>query len=139
MIYYVSREDYPSLSKGSSPGSDPQAPLLKSLAMKTFYEGSVRRHYISPTSTVVELRTGIGVSVARPESSRTGSRIFNYPNKVLERYPLLKRCRPKNKPFTVSRYDAGERPQRYPVYSTRRDARVQTLRSSTTTANLTAR
>ena len=122
MIYYVSREDYTQPVKGLIAGlKRHKQPLVKSISYeKLFYEGSgPSGHYVFTDFdrlSSYELESAFHIAVALRRHS-PDAHIFNYPNKVLERYPLLKRLASEDlNQFTVSRYDAGERPQRYPVF-----------------------
>lgn len=121
MIYYVSREDYTQPVKGLIAGLKQQRDLIKSISYeKLFYEGSGPvGHYVFTDFdrlSTYELESAFGMATALVQQA-PDARIYNYPNKILERYPLLRRLSAEGlNQFNVSRYDAGERPQRYPVF-----------------------
>jgi len=121
MIYYVSREDYTQPVKGLLAGLGQQKNSVKSISYeKLFYEGAGPvGHYVFTDFdrlSSYELESAFCIASALIAHA-PDARIFNYPNKVLERYPLLKKLSSEGlNRFDVSRYDAGERPQRYPVF-----------------------
>lgn len=121
MIYDVSREDYTQPVKGLIAGLRQHKHLIKSISYeKLFYEGSAPAgHYVFTDFdrlSSYELESTFNIATALKKHA-PDALVFNYPNKVLERYPLLKRLAAEGlNQFTVSRYDAGERPQRYPVF-----------------------
>ena len=121
MIFYVSREDYTQPIKGLLAGLGQHKHLIQSISYeKLFYDGSAPvGHYVFTdfdrlSSYELESACCIASSLrsAAPEAN-----IHNSPERVLERYPLLKRLHAEGlNQFSVSRYDAGERPHRYPVF-----------------------
>jgi len=121
MIFYVSREDYTQPIKGLLAGLGKHKHLVQSISYeKLFYEGSAPvGHYVFTDFdrlSSYELESAFCIAsslkLAAPDA-----RIYNSPEKVLERYPLLKRLYAEGmNQFSVSRYDAGERPLRYPVF-----------------------
>ncbi|MGH8107042.1 MAG: hypothetical protein ACREO2_12030, partial [Arenimonas sp.] len=121
MIYYVSREDYTQPIKGLIAGLGQYKHIVQSITYeKLFYEGSGPiGHYIFTDFdrlSSYELESAFAIA-STLRAHAPDANIFNYPNKVLERYPLLKRLRADGlNQFDISRYDAGERPQRYPVF-----------------------
>jgi len=121
MLYYVSREDYTQPVKGLLAGLGQYSHLVKSISYeKLFYEGSGPvGHYVFTDFdrlSSYELESAFCIA-STLKSVAPDARIYNYPNKVLERYSLLKRLHSEGlNQFEVSRYDAGERPERYPVF-----------------------
>lgn len=121
MIYYVSREDYTQPINGLIAGLGQHKRLVKSISYENlFYCGSGPiGHYVFTdfdrlSSYEVESTFAIASAL---KACTPDARILNYPNNVLERYPLLKRLQADGfNQFGVSRYDAGERPQRFPVF-----------------------
>lgn len=121
MIYYVSREDYTQPVKGLIAGLKEHQRRVKSVTYEhLFYLGSGPiGHYVFTDFdrlSSYEMESAFVIAAAL-RTSAPGATIFNYPNKVLERYPLLKRLHAEGlNQFNVARYDAGERPQRYPAF-----------------------
>ncbi|MEX2207919.1 MAG: hypothetical protein WEF50_16965 [Myxococcota bacterium] len=121
MIYYLSREDY----------TQPIADLLEGLGRdgrfirsdsyeRLFYERRAPLgHYVFTDFdrlTSYELESACSFAAALQRQAPQ-ARIYNHPTRVLERYPLLRKLADEGlNSFAVTRFDAGERPERYPVF-----------------------
>lgn len=121
MIFYVSREDYTQPVKGLLAGLGQQRHLVKSISYEQlFYEGSAPvGHYVFTDFdrlSSYELESAFCIAAALKKHA-PDAQIYNHPNKVLERYPLLKKLYSDGlNTFDIARYDAGERPRKYPVF-----------------------
>ncbi len=121
MLYYICREDYTQPIKGLLAGLGPYKSLVKSISYeKLFYEGAGPiGHYVFTDFdrlSSYELESAFCIASALSAVAPDAC-IYNYPNKILERYPLLRRLHSEGlNQFQVSRYDGGERPKNYPVF-----------------------
>jgi hypothetical protein len=121
LIYYLSREDFAQPLDGLLAGLGRDGRFIRGLSYeRVFYE---RRapigHYVFTDFdrlSSYELESACSLAAAL-RSRAPAARIYNHPAQVLERYALLRQLYDEGtNRFAVTRFDAGERPERYPVF-----------------------
>ncbi len=121
MIYWLTREDYASTAQQLCRGLGRSFTGIRPLSYEeVFYARQAPRgHYLFTDFdrlSAYELECAIAVTDALRAAS-PDSVILNDPRVVLERVPLLTRLHQLGlNRFTVTRLDAGERPERFPVF-----------------------
>lgn len=121
MIYWLTREDYASTVEGLCHGLKGHFEQIRPLSYEEvfFKQRAPRGHYIFSDFdrlSAYEVECAIALTDAIRADSFAGV-ILNDPRLVLERVPLLSELyRLGLNRFAVTRLDAGERPERYPVF-----------------------
>ncbi len=121
MIYYLCREDYTQPLDGLLAGLGRDGRFIRGLSYeRLFYERRAPLgHYLFTDFdrlSSYELESACSLAAALREHA-PAARIYNHPAQVLERYALLRQLADQgSNRFAVTRLDAGERPERYPVF-----------------------